>query len=248
MNKTVFITGSARRIGRALVLNFAQQGWNVAVNYFSSKDKAENTLFDLQKYGIKAKLFKGDVKDKASIYNAILEAKEYFGTIDVLVNNAGKYPSKSTLVEVNEELWREVFNVNLFGEFFASQAYAKLFTKGRIINFSSLGGIQIWKDRIPYNVSKAAVIQLTKVLARSLAPNFTVNSVAPGAINLEDEPAEGNLIDVKKIPMQRYGSTEDIFSAVYFFATTTTYITGQTLIIDGGLHLSQDTSQDTSQE
>jgi NAD(P)-dependent dehydrogenase (short-subunit alcohol dehydrogenase family) len=115
---------------------------------------------------------------------------------------------------------------------------------GRIVNIASLGAFQIWKDRIPYNVSKAAVVQLTKALARSLAPDIMVNAVAPGAIAIPDEPAAGGMIAPSRIPMGRHGSTDDIFNAVYFFADTATYITGQTLIVDGGLNIAQEVSQE----
>lgn len=243
MSKTIFITGAAKRIGKALALRFAQQGYNIAINYFHSEQEAEKVCAEIESYGVKANLFKADVKSHEALSEAIQQAHNYFGAIDILINNAGIYPEPKNILEIKPEEWGEVFETNLNPSFFAAQAFVRVAKQGRIINISSLGGVQVWKDRIPYNTSKGALIHFTKVLARALAPNFTVNSVAPGAINIATEPVAGELISVKKIPMQRYGTTDDIFDAANFFATSTNYITGQTLILDGGLHIAQETIQ-----
>jgi NAD(P)-dependent dehydrogenase (short-subunit alcohol dehydrogenase family) len=250
MSGTVFITGSGRRIGRALALGFADAGWNVGVHYGSSRDEAIETLEAVRGRGVRGELYGADVRDREAIRSAIFEAADAFGSIDVLVNNAGVYPAAARIEDVSEQMWRSVVETNLYGEFYAAQAAAEVMLRaegsgeaGRIVNLSSLGAFQIWKNRIPYNVSKAAVVQLTKSLARALAPRIAVNSVAPGAIEIPEEPAGGGLLDAERIPMRRYGSVEDIFTAVWFFATTSSYITGQTLVVDGGLGIAQETSQ-----
>ncbi len=248
MSGTVLITGSGRRIGRALALRFAERGWRIVLHYGSSEERARETLRDVEALGAEALLLRADVRRRDEVRHMIGEAYGKFGSIDVLVNNAGIYPPAVPVAETSEDLWRSVMETNLYGEFFAAQAVAErmleMGTEGRIVNFSSLGAYQIWKDRVAYNVSKAAVVQLTRALARALAPTITVNSVAPGAIELPDDPSPGTLLPAGRIPMRRYGTTDDIFRAVWFFAVEATYITGQTLIVDGGLNIAQETSQD----
>lgn len=249
MTRTVFITGSGRRIGRALAIAFAARKWNVAIHYGHSHSEAEATLAAVREHGVDAELFKADVSNRDEIQSAVYAAAERFGAIDVLVNNAGVYPKATPATDLGEAEWRAVMETNLYGEFFAAQAAAVSMLKrggdgeaGRIVNISSLGAFQIWKDRVAYNVSKAAVVQLTRSLARALAPRIAVNSVAPGAIEIPLEPA-GRLVDADRIPMRRHGNVDDIFNAVWFFADSSTYVTGQTLIVDGGLHIAQETSQ-----
>ena len=250
MSRTVFVTGAGRRIGRALAIGFAARGWNVAVHYGSSKEGAEETVRQARSHGVDAATFAADVREQEEIRGAIFAASERFGTIDVLVNNAGVYPAATPVTELTDDAWRAVIETNLYGEFYAAQAAAEVMLArtesgeaGRIVNISSLGAFQIWKNRVAYNVSKAAVVQLTRALARSLAPRITVNSVAPGAIEIRDEPAAGTLLDASRIPMARYGTVDDIFNAVWFFADSSTYVTGQTLLVDGGLNIAQETSQ-----
>lgn len=248
MSHTVLITGSGRRIGRALALRFAERGWRVGLHYGSSEKRARQTLEEVRALGADAILLHADIRNRDQVRGMVTEAYAHFGSIDVLVNNAGIYPPATPIADVEEELWRSVLETNLYGEFFAAQAVAERMmadgTRGRIVNLSSLGAYQIWKDRIPYNVSKAAVVQLTRALARALAPTITVNSVAPGVIELPEDPSPGRLLPADRIPMRRYGTTDDIFRAVWFFAVDAGYITGQTLIVDGGLNIAQETSQE----
>ena len=253
MSRSIFITGAGRRIGRALAVRFAREGWGVAVHYSSSEEKARATYDEVRALGVPASLVQADVRDREAIREAIATGATELGGLDVLVNNAGVYPPATPIADVTEELWRQVIETNLFGEFFAAQAAAEIMLrqdtgadglKGRIVNISSLGAFQIWKDRIPYNVSKAGVVQLTRALARSLAPHIAVNSVAPGAIEIPEEPVSGGMIAPSRIPMRRHGSVDDIFNAVRFFAETSSYITGETLIVDGGLNIAQETSQE----
>jgi NAD(P)-dependent dehydrogenase (short-subunit alcohol dehydrogenase family) len=250
MSKVVFITGSGRRIGRALALRFAAEGWRVAVHYGGSAERAAETLSQVRALGVDAISVQADVRRREEIRRAIFAARDHFGGIDVLVNNAGIYPPATPLPEVDEEMWRTVLETNLYGEFFAAQGAAEVMMsrpgdgeKGRIVNISSLGAFQIWRDRVPYNVSKGGVVQLTRALARTLAPHISVNSVAPGAIEIPDDPS-GRMLGAERIPMRRYGSTDDIFNAVWFFASSATYVTGQTLLVDGGLNIAQETSQE----
>ncbi|MBS1914519.1 MAG: SDR family oxidoreductase [Bacteroidetes bacterium] len=249
MSNVVFITGAARRIGRALALRFAERGWSIALHYGASAERARATAAEIEALGVPVFVVGADVRRREEIRGAVAAARDHFGAIDVLVNNAGIYPPATPLVDVSEELWRSVIETNLYGEFFTAQAVAETMlaregAEGRIVNISSLGAYQIWKDRVAYNVSKAAVVQMTRALARALAPRISVNSVAPGAIELPDDPSPGALGGRMRIPMRRYGSVDDIFRAVWFFAVEATYITGQTLLVDGGLNIAQETLQE----
>lgn len=237
--KTVLITGAARRLGRGLALNFAKVNWNIAIIYNSSDERALSTKNELIELGIKAEIYKADVRDSNQVRQAMEAAFSDFNKIDVLVNNSGIYPEPTSLENINDELWDNVINTNLRGEFYTAREFSKYAQSGsKIINIASLGAFEIWKQRLPYNVSKAAIIQLTKALARELAPKISVNSVSPGSIYMPDDPAKQDLaIDITKFPMQRYGLIEDVFDAVRFFAECSSFITGQNLNIDGGYHL-----------
>ncbi len=249
MSSVVLITGGARRIGRALALGFAERGWSIGIHYGESEAAAQATLRDVEALGARAVLVQADIRNREQVRRAVFSVADHFGAFDVLVNNAGVYPPPRAIADVTEQMWRDVIETNLYGEFFAAQAAAEAMQRmpgggGRIVNISSLGAYQIWKDRVAYNVSKAGVVQLTRALARTLAPHISVNSVAPGAIEIPEEPAAGTLVGADRIPMRRYGSTDDIFRAVWFFAVDAAYITGQTLLVDGGLNIAQETSQE----
>lgn len=237
----IFITGAGRRIGRGLAINFAKKGWDVAINYNSSESMAIETRDICRSYGVNAEIFKADVSNKKQIISILNDIVNKMGIPKVLVNNAGIYPPRTELKDISEELIDETFAVNLKGEFFTSQYFSQLaIPDSRIINIASLGALEVWKGRIPYHISKSALVHLTKALSLELAPNISVNCVCPGAIEIKSEQENSApLLSVDKIPMKRYGNAEDIFDAVYFFATCTNYITGQTLIIDGGYHHSR---------
>ncbi len=237
----VFITGAGRRIGKTLAINFAQKGWDVAINYNSSEIAALETAEICKSYGVSAKIYKADVSKKDEIIEAIDKSIIELGLPDVLVNNAGIFPERTKVADIDESLIDDTFGINLKGEFFTSQYFSQLAKpNSRIINIASLGAFEIWKGRLPYHISKAALIQMTRALSVELAPNISVNSVSPGAIEVIDDPAtDSSLISIEKIPMKRYGTPEDIFDAVYFFATTNSYITGQNLTVDGGYHYSR---------
>lgn len=234
----VFITGAGRRIGKTLAINFAKKGWDVAINYNTSEKAALETAEICKSYGVRANIYKADVSQKDEMIKAMDKAIVELGLPDVLVNNAGVFPERTKLEDIDESLIDDTFGVNLKGEFFTSQYFSQLAKpNSRIINIASLGAFEIWKGRLPYHISKSALVHMTRALAVELAPNISVNSVSPGAIQVIDDPAiDSSLISIEKIPMKRYGTPDDIFDAVYFFATTNSYITGQNITVDGGYH------------
>lgn len=239
MNKTVIITGGARRIGRGLALQFAERSWNVGIIFNQSLSESVDTVNFINQHGVESLALKADVSNHIEIQSAIAEMAQHFGNVDVLVNNAAIYPERKSLYDLTLQAWDDTLNTNLRSVMSASQSFAKYASgEARIINIASLGAYQIWKQRLPYNVSKAGVIQLTKALALELAPYISVNSISPGTIEINNEPDEtGSLIPVERIPMRRYGNTRDVFDGVYFFATCSMFITGQNLTIDGGFSL-----------
>lgn len=237
----VFITGAARRIGKNLAINFAKKGWDVAINYNKSEKQANETLAICRSFDVKAEIYRADVSNKSEIINIFDKLIIDLGVPNVLINNAGIFPKRRSIDEISEELIDKTFGINLKGEFFTSQYFSQLAKpNSRIINIASLGSIEVWKGRLPYHISKSSLLHMTRALAVELAPNISVNSVSPGAIFIPEEPADdSSLISVDKIPMKRYGSADDIFDAVYFFATTSNYITGQNINVDGGYHYSR---------
>jgi len=236
----ILITGSGKRIGKGLTFRFAEKGWDVIIHYNSSEKGAMNLKDNIEALGRKSYLIKSDITDYDQVKEAFGNAFEQFGIPDVLINNSGVFPDKTNLSEITTELWESTMNINLRGILYTSQIYSEYKKKGsRIVNIASLGGLEIWKNRIPYNISKSGAIQLTKALARELAPDIAVNCICPGSILVDEEPSitDTTLIDIKKIPMGRLGCVDDVFDAAWFFANCSSYITGQVITVDGGYHL-----------
>ena len=237
MNKVAIVTGSGRRLGRQIAIALGENGYNVVVNYNQSLMRAKETVKLIEGFGGSAISIKADVSKRKDVHKMINATVREFGHIDVLVNNAAIF-IHSPLKETSEKVWNTTIDINLKGTFLCSQAVALHMLKkksGRIINIASLGGIQPWKEHIPYSVSKAGVIMLTKILAKALAPNIYVNAIAPGTIIIDDEEtANTTHMSVKKIPLKKYGKPRDITDMVLYLATTSQYTTGQIFSVDGG--------------
>ena len=239
----VFITGGARRIGRGLALRFASQGYDVGITYHTSTREASDVVGRISAAGVKAASVQCDVADSAALEAALVQMTTQIGLPDVIVSNAGVFPPRRTIHEITMQDLDDTMSVNTKPLLTIAKTYVNMLEStdrtGRIISLSSLGAVEIWKDRIDYHVSKAALVQLVKALARSLAPTISVNTVAPGSIIFPDEGDEAgaDLISTSRIPMGRHGTADDIFDAIWFFATSSPYITGQFLAVDGGYHL-----------
>jgi 3-oxoacyl-[acyl-carrier protein] reductase/pteridine reductase len=237
--KVVFITGAVRHIGRAVALGMAAEGAEVAITYLTSVRQAAKTLAELRENGSDALAIRCDVRRAENVKAAVAEVAAKMGGIDVLVNNAGVFATAEfeTLALAD---WDEMFATNVRGPFLVEQAAVPFLRRrhGRIVNISSLGGLEPWASHAHYCSSKAALIMLTKVMAKALAPQIAVNCVAPGMISTGEnrDPAFVRKI-AAKTPMKRAGAPADILEAVLFFATATPFITGQTLAVDGGLGL-----------
>ncbi|MBI3666488.1 MAG: SDR family oxidoreductase [Acidobacteria bacterium] len=230
--KVALVTGAARRIGRAIALRLAAEGATVAVHYHQSEQDARRTA---EESG--ARLFNANLEHVPEIHRLFTEVEQAYGRLDFLVNNAARFEQVPAL-EITEEAWDQIHNVNLKAVFFCCQAGARLMLKnggGKIVNLSSLGGIRPWSEHAHYCASKAGVIMLTRVLAKAFAPHISVNSVAPGVVHFEGEMTPRAQRLVAATPMRRAGTGEEIAEAVVSFLRASPFVTGQVLAVDGGL-------------
>ena len=244
MNRTAFVTGASRGIGRAIARTLAREGCTVGVNYLKEKEKAEELVRELHSEGFAAMAVQADVSDRAAITAAIRAVEREFGEIDVLVNNAGI--SQQDLFQYTDEtLWRRLFAVNVDGAYNTIQAVLPAMIArqgGSIVNISSMWGLRGASCEVSYSATKAAIIGLTRSLAMELAPShIRVNCVAPGVIRTDMVEKLGQeTIDAltEETPLGRIGTPEDIAGAVAFLASDkASFITGQVLTADGGFIL-----------
>ncbi|MFB5660379.1 SDR family NAD(P)-dependent oxidoreductase [Alteribacillus sp. HJP-4] len=239
-NKTAVITGAGTGIGRATALKLAEQGANIVLNYSRSKEEAEKTLREIESFGVKAFTYKADVSKVDEVEAMCKEAVDQFGSIDILINNAGatNFVELDDLDGMLEEYWDNTFNINVKGSFFVSRACAEELKKneGCIINITSIAGLNGAGSSMAYAASKAAGISITKSFARVLAPHVRVNSVAPGIVNTRW--VDGKDEHIKKFgentPLGRVADPEDIGSMVLGIIQGGDFVTGQTIVVDGG--------------
>ncbi len=235
--KTALVTGGAVRLGRAIALELARAGADVAVGYHRSAAAARATARDIEALGVRAVALSADVGRPAEARRLVAEAARRLGRLDVLVNNAALF-FRTPLATTTPAQFDRLMAVNLRGAFFCSQAAARVMRRqgrGRIINIADAGAARAWPGYIPYGISKAGVVMLTKGLAAALAPRIQVNAVGPGMVLLpEGFPRESGKRLAARIPMRRSGAPADVAAAVRFFATCPAYITGQVLFVDGG--------------
>lgn len=236
--KTVLVTGAAKGIGKAIALAFAKQGCNIVLNYRSNV--SDDTIKEIEAYNVKCMPLQGDVSDFATAAEIVKKAKKEFGTVDVLVNNAG-ITKDMLLMRMSEEEFDSVIQTNLKGTFNMIRHVSSVMLKkrsGAIINMSSVVGVTGNAGQANYAASKAGVIGLTKATAKELAARgVTCNAIAPGFVETDMTAVltdEQKSMMLEAIPLKRYGQVEDIANAAVFFAKNT-YITGQVLNVDGGM-------------
>ena len=237
--KSVLVTGGARRIGREICLTMAAAGADVAYTYLSSSQEARRLLGELKGSKVRALAVRCDVRSEKSVAAALRRVEAEFGGLDVLINNAGAYATVD-FEKITPRQWDEMFAINTRGPFLMSRLAARMLRarKGRIINIGSLGGVRPWASHAHYCSSKAALVMLTEVTAKALAPEISVNCVSPGMISAGNSQPTAFLRHVAgKTPMRRAGTPAEVAAAVLFFATGPHFITGQVLGVDGGLGL-----------
>ncbi|MGN5882775.1 3-oxoacyl-[acyl-carrier-protein] reductase [Staphylococcus simulans] len=244
MSKSALVTGASRGIGRSIALQLAEDGYNVAVNYAGNKEKAEAVVEEIKAKGVEAFAIQANVANPDEVKDMIQEVVKQFGSVDVLVNNAG-ITRDNLLMRMKEQEWDDVIDTNLKGTFNCIQKVSRQMMKqrsGAIINLSSVVGAVGNPGQTNYVATKAGVIGLTKSVARELAlRNITVNAVAPGFIVSDMTDALSD--DIKEqmkgqIPLGRFGQDTDIANTVSFLASDKAkYITGQTIHVNGGMFM-----------
>ncbi len=239
--KTVVITGAGRGIGRRLAADFAAAGARVVVNYATSADGAREVVEEIGATGGAAMAHQADIADAAAVAGMFDAALDAFGSVDVLVNNAGLNIDKPFL-ELGEDDWDRVCDVNLKGPFLCSQAAGRAMVaakRGRIVNISAVTAVEARKNAANYCSSKAGLNMLTKCLALELAPFVSVNCLALGFIEsaiVHQVFSEDQLVAVVgETPLGRMGTYDEVSDAVRYLASdSAAFITGQTVILDGG--------------
>lgn len=239
--KTVLITGASRGIGRATAELFAQRGYNVSINYNKSREDAQDLMKYMAKNGFSAIAYQADVSKKDQAEYLVNQTIKDFGGLDVIVNNAGIAQTK-LFTDINEEDWDRIFDINIKGAYnILNAALPHLISQksGKIINVSSVWGVCGASCEAHYSAAKAAVIGLTKSLAKELGPSgINVNCVCPGVIktHMLDEYTQAELDDLKdRTPLCRLGTPEDVAKCIYFLASSDAdFITGQVINVDGG--------------
>jgi NAD(P)-dependent dehydrogenase (short-subunit alcohol dehydrogenase family) len=231
--QVALVTGAAKRIGRSIALRLAADGAAVVINYDTSRGEAEALAREIAASGPRSTAIQADVSKRPDVEKMFAAVDKEFGRLDILVSNAGVF-FEAKFEELTDEQWDGILDANLKSQFLCAQVAAPIMKRqgrGRIINISSLGGLLPWPSYTHYCVSKAGSIMLTRCLARALAPEILVNSVAPGTIQFPGEPPDEEYI--RRVPLHRTGTGDDIAGAVAYLASAD-FVTGQVLAVDGG--------------
>jgi 3-oxoacyl-[acyl-carrier protein] reductase len=240
--KGIIVTGATRGIGRAIALEAARHGANVAFNFLKSEQRAEELKREIETLGVKVMAFKTDVGDLKAVREMVNAVKGGFGRIDGLVNNAGLTRDK-LLVMMSEEDWSEVIRTNLTGAFNFARAAAFMMMKakrGAILNVTSVSGLAGMAGQVNYSAAKAGLIGMTKAMAKELGRlGVRVNALALGFVETDMTaalPAENRTAALNLIPLGRFGTVEDVAPvAAFLLSDATAYITGAVIQVDGGL-------------
>lgn len=240
--KTAIITGASRGIGAEIARKMAEAGAKIVVNYSGSQAKAESVVEEIKSNGGEAIAVKADVADAVAVKAMVEQTMQTFGSVDILVNNAG-ITRDNLMMRMKDDEWDDVINTNLKGVFICTKAVTRQMMKqrsGRIVNIASIVGVMGNAGQANYVAAKAGVIGLTKTTARELASrNITANAVAPGFITTDMTDKLGEDIQksmLAQIPLGRFGKPEEVAKAALFLASDdASYMTGQTLHLDGGM-------------
>jgi pteridine reductase len=236
--KIALVTGAARRIGREIALGLARRGAHVVVHYNSSVAEARSAVAQIKRLGVDAVAVRANQASSRQVCAAVARALKHFGRIDVLVNSAAVY-EKTPWNTLSERDWDYHIDANLKGPFLFALEVGRHMKRrggpGKIINFADWAGIRPYANYLPYCVSKAGVICLTKSLANALGPAVQVNAVAPGPVLLPEDCTEADKrAIITATVVKRLGSPQDVVNAVIFLIEGSDFITGHTLVVDGG--------------
>ena len=236
--KIAWVTGGAKRLGRAIALDLARRGADIALHYNTSREEAETAGAEIEALGRRCVLVQGDLAKVAEIERIVAEIEAAFGRLDILINSASTFP-RTPLETIDEAAWDAALNVNLKGPAFCALRAAALMRRtaggGKIINMADSAALRPYRNFLPYMVAKGGIVTLTQGLALELAPAISVNAIAPGLVLPPPETTEAQLAHMlRNIPLGRPGGPEDIVAAVAFLVEGTDYVTGQVIVVDGG--------------
>ncbi|MEX2153719.1 MAG: SDR family oxidoreductase [Gemmatimonadaceae bacterium] len=234
-DKVALVTGGGRRVGRALALALAERGAHIAVHYNQSAEGARDVANAIAQQGGRAGIYAADLTQPKAPASLVQQVVDGLGSLDVLINSAAVM-IRTPFGEVDVARWDEIFALNLRAPFFLSQAAAPHLrrAKGAIVNIADLAAFETWPGYVPHGLSKSGIVHMTKALARVLAPDVRVNGIAPGTVLLPDDWSEADAARLDETtPLKRQGTPEDVASAMLFLLEAD-YITGETIIVDGG--------------
>ena len=234
----VFITGASKGIGASTALKFAQNGYDVVINYYSDDDSANKVKENVEKFGVRCLLCKCDISNELDVKNMVDDIASNFDSIDVLVNNAG-IANDTLPFEKDIEDFKRVLDVNLIGTYLVTKYVCKYMKKGSIINIASTNALnQYYPYSLDYDASKAGVISLTHNLAVELSPNIRVNAVCPGWVNTDmNKELDEDYVkeECKNILLGRFAESNEIANGIYFLASSdASYINNSIIRVDGG--------------
>jgi pteridine reductase len=234
--KIALVTGAAKRVGREIALALAARGAELVVHYHRSEQEAQALLAEAKRLGGKPVAARADLSRSGEIQGLVETAMAAFGRIDILVNNAAIF-YRTPFASLTEEDWDTFQTVNLKAPFLLSRQVGEIMRRegrGKIVNLADIGGMKVWADYLPYSVSKAGLLALTKGLAKALAPVVQVNAIAPGVVLLPDgTPAEAREEARRRIPLKQLGSPGEVARAVLYLVESD-FVTGEVLRVDGG--------------
>lgn len=242
--KVALVTGAGRRVGRAIAEALAREGTRTAIHFNESRAGADELCAAVRADGREAEVFHADLSDVAAAGKLVDEVVRRFGALDVLVNSAAVM-LRTPFGDVTAEEWDSMFALNLRAPFFLSQAAARAMgwggpeqaqRDGAIINIADLAAYESWIGYVPHGISKAGIVRMTKSLAKVLGPRIRVNAVAPGAVLLPEGFSEAEAAHLAETaPLRRLGDPADVSDAVLYLLKAE-FVTGETLIVDGGRH------------
>lgn len=237
--RVALVTGAGRRLGRAMAAALASRGMTVAIHYWSSHAGADALKRDIEAAGGRAACFAADLSDAHSARALPGRVVDVLGRLDVLVNSAASM-HHLRFEDTTVEQYDAILDLNLRSVFFCTQGAATALraARGKVVNIADLGGLEPWPGYAAHSVSKAGVVMLTRVLALSLAPDVTVNAIAPGAVLVPEsyDAAERERL-ARTTPAQRLGSPEDVVAALLYLLEGGDFVTGEVLAVDGGRRL-----------
>lgn len=234
--RVALVTGAGRRLGRAMAGALADRGMTVAIHHHASSGGAQELKREILDAGGRAACFQADLTDAAAARALPEQVVEEFGRLDVLVNSAAVMHPLA-FEETTPEQWDGIHNLNLRAVFFCTQGAAPALRSagGRVVNLADLAGLEPWPGFAAHSISKAGVVMLTQVLARSLAPEVTVNAIAPGAVLVPEEyGTEERERLARATPLRRLGAPSDVVSALLYLLEGGDFVTGELLVVDGG--------------